>query len=149
MNKSEQSQVRILLVDGHELGSTARSLLLAEAGYTVETAENGETAWGILGKSHFDVVVTDYKMTGMTGIELIRLIREANLSARVILLAGRPGMLGLTEASTGADELIEKSAKEVPELLRAVKRLAARPNRRGVASQKAVRKTRIKGSQAS
>jgi CheY-like chemotaxis protein len=73
---------------------------------------------------------------GMNGVELIALIRQAGTPARVILLSGRINDLGLTEKSTGADELVSKSNKEVPELLRAVKKLAVKPRRRGVASQK-------------
>jgi hypothetical protein len=56
---------------------------------------------------------------------------------RIILLSGRIEVLGMTEKSTGADELICKSNKEVPELLRAVKALAAKPRRRGPGSQPA------------
>jgi hypothetical protein len=40
----------------------------------------------------------------------------------------------MTEESTGADEVLRKSNKEVPELLRAVKKLLHHPPRRGVAS---------------
>ena len=71
-------------------------------------------------------MVTDYKMPGMNGIELIGLIRKAATPARIILLSGRIHDLGLTEKSTRADELISKSNKEVPELLRAIKKLAVR-----------------------
>jgi CheY-like chemotaxis protein len=149
MKKAELSPVRILLVDDNALGSAARRMILTEAGYTVETAGSGEEAWVMCRNESFDIVVTDYKMTGMNGVELIGLIRSAQSPARIILLSGRISTLGMTEKSTGADELISKSNKEVPELLRAVKRLATRPNRRGVASQKATFKARRKDSEAS
>jgi DNA-binding NarL/FixJ family response regulator len=78
----------------------------------------------------FDIVITDYRLKGMNGGELIRLIRAADSPARVILLSGFIGALGLNEENTMADELILKSSKEVPELLRAVRKLAHQSPRR-------------------
>jgi hypothetical protein len=66
----------------------------------------------------------------MNGGDLIRLIRNADSPARIILLSGFIGVLGLNEENTGADELILKSNKEVPELLRAVRKLAHQTPRR-------------------
>jgi CheY-like chemotaxis protein len=134
--KTAPAPVKILLVDDNALGCTARKTILSDNGYIVETSRSGEEAWDTFQTEHFDIVVTDYKMPGMNGGELINLIRQASSPARVILLSGRIHDLGLTEKSTGADEVISKSNKEVPELLRAVKKLAVRPRRRGVASQK-------------
>jgi CheY-like chemotaxis protein len=107
----------------------ARSMILRELGYRVETAESGEEGWEIFQRSHFDLVVTDYRMGKMNGLELIRLIRALESPVRIILLSGFVGCLGMPDAATGADEIIAKSNKEVPELLRALKKLARRPSR--------------------
>ncbi len=123
-------------------------MILTEQGYTVETARSGDEAWELFQREHFDIVVTDYSMPGMNGIELIALIRGAHTPARIILLSGRIKVLGMTEKSTGADELVSKSNKEVPELIRAVKKLAVRPRRRGVASQKAMAKAIVPKAQS-
>lgn len=133
--KNPPPPVKVLLVDDNALGSGARKVILSDNGYIVETARSGEEAWEIFQREPFDIVVTDYKMPGMNGVDLIGLIRKASTPARVILLSGRIHDLGLTEKNTGADEVISKSNKEVPELLRAVKKLALRPQRRGAASQ--------------
>lgn len=114
-------------------------MILAEQGYTVETAPSGEAAWEIFQKTPFDVVVTDLQMDGFDGIELIRRIRATDSPARTILLASYLESLGQTAESSGADELINKSNKEVPELLRAVRKLTAHPRRRSPASQRARR----------
>lgn len=132
MRQTDPPPAKILLVDDNKLGTEARSQILTEAGYRVESVYSGEDAWDFLRKQRFDVVVTDYKMSGMTGSDLIRLIRDADLPLRVILLSGRAAALGLTEKSTGADEVIAKSSREVPELLRAVKRLSTRSSRQAV-----------------
>ncbi len=139
MKKDPPTPTRILLVDANVLGSAARGTILKDNGYEVETALSGEEAWEKFHTHHFDIVVTDFRMTGMTGLELIRRIRDANSPARTVLLSGFLSGMGMTEATTGADELITKSNKEVPELLRAVKKLSARPRRRAPVSQKSTK----------
>lgn len=114
-------------------------MILAEHGYSVDTAPSGEEAWEVFQKNSFDVVVTDLQMDGIDGIELIRRIRATDSPARTILLASYIECLGLTAESSGADELINKSNKEVPELLRAVRKLAAHPRRRSPGSQRGQR----------
>ena len=135
MKKDDVSVFRILLVDDNVRGVTARRMILADLGYTVETALSGEEAWEIFQKQQFDVVVTDLRMGGMDGVELIRLIRTTDSPAGIILLSGFIDCLGMTSQSTGADELINKSNMEVPELLRAVRKLSTRPRRRKAGSQ--------------
>jgi CheY-like chemotaxis protein len=125
---------RILLVDDNKLGLTARKMILEDAGYGVETAISGEEAWELFQKTQFDVVVTDFRMGAMDGLELIRMIRASGSPARIVLLSGFAGCLGMTEESSGADEVLVKSNKEVPELLRALKRLVNHVPRRSAAS---------------
>jgi CheY-like chemotaxis protein len=134
MKTDAASTVQILLVDDNRLGLMARKMILEAAGYSVETAISGEEAWEIFQKIQFDVVVTDFRMGGMDGLELIRMIRGTGSPARIVLLSGFAACLGMTEESSGADEVLCKSNKEVPELLRAVKRLATQPPRRAASS---------------
>jgi len=135
MKKEAPPAARILLVDDNVHGLTARKMILTDHGYEVETALSGEEAWEIFQKTQFDVVVTDLRMGGIDGVELIRRIRALDVPSRIILLSGFIGCLGMTEKSTGADELICKSNKEVPELLRAIGKLVARPRRRKASSE--------------
>jgi len=130
MKKDPVPASRILLVDNNIRGLTARKMILAEHGYEVVTALSGEEAWEIFQEREFDVIVTDLRMGEMDGLELIRRIRAKDSPARIILLSGFIDALGLTPEASGADELINKSNKEVPELLRAIRRLDARPPRR-------------------
>jgi len=118
---------RILLVDDNRDGLMVRRSLLQELGFRVETTGNGEDALKMVADSRFDVVVTDYRMPRMTGTELIEGIRKVDPNVRVILLSGFVDPLGLTEQSTGADTVVEKSSREPAHLVRAVKRLLNRP----------------------
>jgi CheY-like chemotaxis protein len=125
----------VLLVDDNQDGLLVRRALLEEVGYTVEVAHNGEEGFELFQASNFDVVVTDYRMPRMNGVELIARIRQTNPNARIVLLSGFVEPLGLTEENTGADTVIAKSANEPGHLMRAVKRLLNAGKRKPPASQ--------------
>ena len=126
MKSSSLAPHKILLVDDCRDGLLVRSALLREAGYSVEVAENGEQGLKLYQSSNFDVVVTDYRMPRMDGVEFIGHLRKINPNARVVLLSGFVEPLGLNEENTGADAVVAKSCKEVTQLQRVVKRLANR-----------------------
>jgi CheY-like chemotaxis protein len=140
MKSDSAAVLAVLLVDENANGLAARKLILEAQGFAVTTSATAEQAWEVFQHARFDVVVTDYRFSGMNGGELIRLIRAADSPARVILLSGFIGVLGLNEENTGADEVILKSNKEVPELLRAVRKLGHQtPRRRPAAGAKSGR----------
>jgi len=114
---------RILLVDDNSLGLAARRSVLEELGHRVLTSGTAAEALELCGKHSFDVVVTDYKMPKMNGVELIGRLRKLHPATSVILISGFTDTLGLDEAGTGADIVLQKSNHEVPQLIRAVNRL--------------------------
>jgi CheY-like chemotaxis protein len=132
----------ILLVDDNRLGLAARRSVLEEMGHRVTVASSGEEALEHIHRAGFDVVITDYQMPGINGVELIRRIRVLRPGIPVILISGYAEALGLTEASTGADAVIAKSAHEVSHLTRTVARLLRRRTARKPASPAANLKAR-------
>src|SRR5580698_10620316 len=129
---------RILLVDDNSLGLAARRSVLEELGHKVMTSGAAAEALELCGKHTFDVVVTDYKMPKMNGVELIGRLRKLHPATSVILISGFTDTLGLDEASTGADIVLQKSNNEVPQLIRAVNRLLRKqqlPPKKQAASQ--------------
>ena len=114
---------RILLVDDNGDGLCARKSVLEEIGYQIVTATSGLDALAKFAASRCDLVVTDYKMPRMDGLELIAKIRAARPEFPIILISGFADTLGLDEKSTGADAVIQKSSNEVSHLMRAVNRL--------------------------
>jgi len=134
----------ILLVDDNRQGLIARRSLLQELGYNVTTAMSGDEALEVFPKQKFDVIVTDYKMPRMNGVELIKRIRSLDANARIILLSGFVEPLGLNEQTTGADVVIAKSAGEVGQLTRSVKRLLTQPARKPAASADAPARAKAK-----
>jgi len=113
----------ILIVDDNPLGSVARKSVLAEHGCQVAVASSPEQALDMFSKQSFDLVVTDFKMPGMNGVELIKMLREMNPTIPVVLLSGFTDTLGLSEENTGANVVLQKSNHEVPQLVRAINRL--------------------------
>jgi len=114
---------RILLVDDNSLGLAARRSVLEELGHKVLTSGTAADALELCGKHSFDVVVTDYKMPKMNGVELIGRLRKLHPATSVILISGFTDTLGLNEANTGADIVLQKCNNEVGQLIRAVNRL--------------------------
>ena len=114
------------MVDENAHGLTARKTVLEEQGHTVVTTKSPQQALELFAAESFDLVVTDYKMRGMSGVELIVALRALNPSIRVILLSGFVDTLGLTEQSTGADAVLQKNAHEVPQLIRVAARVLGR-----------------------
>ncbi|MGB9456431.1 MAG: response regulator [Bryobacteraceae bacterium] len=134
---------KVLLVDDNPDGLLVRRQLLEELGLEVETAPNGEEGLQRFECGRYDVVVTDYRMPRMDGIEMIRRIRARDAAARIILLSGFVEPLGLNEKNTGADAVIAKTSSEPAMLARSVKRLLNRaPARKPVGSVHAVAEPR-------
>jgi DNA-binding NtrC family response regulator len=102
----------ILIVDDEEgLRDGLRQLLEGE-GYAVVAAETGEEALQILQQSHIDLVLTDMRMPGMDGIELLKKIRERYGELGVIILTGYGQIESYIEAMNfGAIEYVSKPFK--------------------------------------
>jgi CheY-like chemotaxis protein len=139
-NSSSSSSLsgKILLLDDNSLGLAARRSVLEELGHKVMTSGAPHDALELCGKQRFDLVVTDYKMPKMNGVEFITRLRKQNPAISVILISGFTDTLGLNEANTGADVVIQKSSHEVSHLVRSVNRLLKKlqqPTRKPPGSQ--------------
>jgi CheY-like chemotaxis protein len=123
---------RILILDDNCFGLSARKGVLHELGHEVVTSSSPQEALEICARQAFDVIVTDYRMPDMDGIEFISQLRQQGIQVPVVLISGFTDTLGLNEENTGADVVLQKSANEVPHLIRSVnailrKQLAKKP----------------------
>lgn len=144
-SSTASSSAIILLVDDNKMGLAARRVVLEELGHTVITAPNGVDALTAVDTNSFDLVITDWKMPKMDGIELIRRLRENQFPSPIILLSGFADNTGIREDKTGADAVVQKSANEVQVLLSTVKRLLTRkPARKQASSQAATKAVKSK-----
>jgi CheY-like chemotaxis protein len=109
------------------MGLSARRSVLEAVGHSVTTASCAADALGLFDATSFDLVVTDYKMPNMNGVELIGALRERNPQLPIILISGFSDTLGLNEANTQADAVLQKSSNEVAQLVRVVAKLLNKP----------------------
>jgi signal transduction histidine kinase len=78
----------ILLVDDEEDIREVLGLSLQDIGYTVYLAKSGEEAFQIFNEKQPPVVLTDIKMEGMDGIDLLRKIKQDSPETEVIMITG-------------------------------------------------------------
>ena len=80
--------IRILIVDDFSTMRRIVKNLLHDLGYVnTSEADDGKSAWSVLQASTFDLVVTDWNMPGMTGLDLLKNIRaDARLAALKVLM---------------------------------------------------------------
>src|SRR5436309_14361599 len=104
---------RILLVDDNTHGLSARKTILEQLGYAVVAKSCPREALTCFTNERFDLLITDYRMPGMDGSQLISHVRTARADTPVVLISGFADMLGLNEAVTGANAVIQKGAHEV------------------------------------
>ena len=99
----------ILVVDDEKPQREAYETTLAAAGYDVTTASSGEAAMKFANERKFDLVLTDLKMGGMSGNELLRHINSLDPVTAVILVTGHGTIEAAKEAlRNGAFDFLEK-----------------------------------------
>lgn len=134
------------MVDDNGLGLVARKSVLEELGHRITIASTPMDALDQFTNHRFDIVITDFKMPSMNGVELLGKFRKIRTGVPSILISGFTDALGLDEASTGADLVIQKSAHEVSQLIRGVNRLLKAAPKKPAQSDAAPLKSRKKAS---
>jgi DNA-binding NtrC family response regulator len=103
------SQQRILVVDDEEHVRTLFSRVLRKEGYEVDCAASGTEAIEKLDRDSFDLVVTDLKMNGIDGLDLVRRGKTANQRLPFILISGYgTAQTAVSAAKEGADVFLMK-----------------------------------------
>lgn len=85
-NNQSQNKEKVLIVDDDPSLLRLLGIRLSAAGYTVESADNGKMALGILKSFQPQLVISDLRMEGMDGMALFEKIREQHANLPVIIL---------------------------------------------------------------
>ncbi len=123
-----EMQPRVLLVEDEAALSELLKYNLESQNYLVTLAPTGEEAELLLGEDHYDLIVLDWMLPGLSGIELCRRIRRNDeiRGVPILMLTARgeesDRVRGL---STGADDYVVKPFS-IPEVLARVKALLRR-----------------------
>lgn len=108
---THQKNTKVLVVDDHALSRELFCEVLTSAGYAVRAASDGMNAIRYMEETRFDIVLTDFAMPQMDGLELLTEIRDRWPESRVVvhsdLLTWRVARLAKVE---GAYACLSKSS---------------------------------------
>src|SRR5882757_5110010 len=114
MNDYRFDRLKVLVVDDNvHMRKLVSTILQAFGVVQITEVDNGERAWAALREFNHDVVVLDWVMEGMSGLELIRMIRAnpqaPNPFVPVIMLTGHTSLDHVRQArDAGVNEFIAK-----------------------------------------
>lgn len=109
MNSTLNNKKRILIVDDENVIVDSCSRTLREQGFDVDTARSGVEGVKKAARGNFDVIITDYKMPDIDGMELMDCVKRTNPHAPVIMITGHSTRdLEVNATRLGVFEYLEK-----------------------------------------
>jgi two-component system OmpR family response regulator len=119
--------MRILVVEDEERLARLISRVLAEEGYAVETEANGRQALMRALADEYDLLIVDWMLPDLSGVQLVKRLRAAEVGTPAIMLTARDQVEDRVEGlDAGADDYLPKPFA-FPELLARVRALTRRP----------------------
>jgi len=101
---------RILVVDDDQGMRDYLEIMLSREGYDVNTVPGGKKALTLCRKRKFDLVITDLKMPGMDGVDLLKSLKEVSPETMTILITGyASGETAVAAMKEGAYDYLEKN----------------------------------------
>jgi DNA-binding NtrC family response regulator len=81
-------KAEILILDDEPIVGDRLKPALEKCGYSVETFTDSQAAIDRLSKKRYDVLITDLKMAGPSGLDVLHFVKEHTPSTRVIVITG-------------------------------------------------------------
>ncbi len=88
--RPQEASRRILVAEDDPSIRTVNARMLSDSGYTVDAVEDGAAAWENLHRNNYDLLITDNSMPKVTGVELVKMLRDARMTLPVIMATGAP-----------------------------------------------------------
>jgi DNA-binding NtrC family response regulator len=103
---------KILIADDERHIADGLQMLLADDGFEVDVATDGQAAWEMIEKGNYAVVLADLRMPEVDGLELFSRMREASIVSEMIIITGKGSIESAKEAMRqGAYDYLEKPLK--------------------------------------
>jgi DNA-binding NtrC family response regulator len=100
---------RILLIDDDPAVRDSMERTLRNAGYAVQSAASGEEGYELAREGAFDVILSDMRMPGISGLDILRKLREVRVDAAFIIMTGFGTVDTAVEAmKLGAIDFVQK-----------------------------------------
>ena len=100
---------KILIVDDDSASLSSLGEAMTREGYEVTLAASGEEALRLNGQTEFDVVITDLRMQGIDGLQVVRTVKQSHPETVLIVMTGFASMDTVVDAmSAGAYDYISK-----------------------------------------
>src|ERR1700687_799624 len=108
-----KTAARVLAVDDESAACKLLSLILAAPAFQCTTASNGEEALTALQREHFDAVISDLHMPGMSGMELLTEVRRCHPHVAYVVTTGVDDVdVGVQAMRCGADDYLVKPLRD-------------------------------------
>ena len=134
----KEKKEKIILVDDAPDTLEVLKRNLVEKGYLVYTFTNAGSAMKFLKKEKVDLVITDYKMPGASGFDLIHFVNDNLNDTETVMITGYPSIEGAVKAmKTGAEEYLSKPFTD-EELHSAVERALNKLRQKKIIREKSV-----------
>ncbi len=118
---------RLLIIEDEDTLCQSLQRVFEKEGYAVDRAESAETAFTLLEKESYDLIITDIILPGISGIELLAKYRKKNPSQKVIIITAYASLATAVESiKAGASDFIIKPLIH-DEMKRAVRNVLDRP----------------------
>lgn len=95
------SNARILVVDDEEIARRNLSHVLSREGYDVDCAQDGAAALALLAENEYQLVLTDLRMPGIDGLELLRQTKQNWPGTEVVMITAHANAASAVEAMAG------------------------------------------------
>jgi len=110
----------ILLVDDESIVAQTVRLILKKSGYTVDWAEDGRQGLTMFLAERYDLVLSDFKMPGMDGLQLAEAIQAANPATPIIIITAYAQVIEANPTRTSNIKQILAKPFSVAELQAAI-----------------------------
>src|SRR5579859_3424593 len=125
VKEARNELVHILVVDDERSICELLEITFRKEGHRVEVAHSVEAAKRKLESQIFDIIISDVRMPGATGVDLLKFTKEISPNTFFLLITGVPTVETAIEAiNSGADRYVIKDHALVDQLRRAVREVA-------------------------
>lgn len=112
-----RKNIKLLIAEDEKMFADMLKMVLTQNGYVPDVAYRGDDAIRMVEAKNYDIVLTDIRMPGATGLDLLKVVKECDIDTQVVVISAYGDAGNILEAlRLGASDFIQKPI-EMPELI--------------------------------